>query len=326
MELMRFSRAELGAAQTADEVSPSPGFTFAPKLADWRPSQQNGTPGMIRRREFLIGGGRDRALGFAARRAHRSPTTSGRRWPARPTSSPGAANRGEDPAYLARRYERYEVLLSFNDLWTPAEKRAFLFTPREEFVLPEDRDQRLRRPLPRHRLRRHHHAAGHHGAHDQLARSPPGDKVLEIGTGSGYQSALLTYLTPQVYTIEIIPELAARTRGVYDRLIGAGYREYAVDRHPNRRRLLRLGRGGAVRQDHRHLRHRPHPAAAAATIQARRDHGHSRRPARRAAHPEGGQDGRRGRRRQVARSDIFGGKIIPFVPLTGGHQTNDGAG
>jgi len=28
----------------------------------------------------------------------------------------------------------------------------------------------------------------------------------------------------------------------------------------------------------------------------------------------------------VARSDIFGGKVIPFVPLTGGHQPGDGAG
>ena len=51
--------------------------------------------------------------------------------------------------------------------------------------------------------------------------------MLEIGTGSGYQSALLTYLTSRVYSIEIIPELAARTRGVYDRLIAAGYHEYA---------------------------------------------------------------------------------------------------
>ena len=51
--------------------------------------------------------------------------------------------------------------------------------------------------------------------------------MLEIGTGSGYQSALLTYLTPRVYSIEIIPELAARTRGVYDRLIASGYSEYS---------------------------------------------------------------------------------------------------
>ena len=42
----------------------------------------------------------------------------------------------------------------------------------------------------------------------------PGDKVLEIGTGSGYQAAILAELTPHVYTIEIIRALgeAARTR------------------------------------------------------------------------------------------------------------------
>ena len=56
----------------------------------------------------------------------------------------------------------------------------------------------------------------------------PSDKVLEIGTGSGFQSALLTYLTTRIHSIEIIPELAQRTRGVYDRLIGAGYREYSA--------------------------------------------------------------------------------------------------
>jgi protein-L-isoaspartate(D-aspartate) O-methyltransferase len=36
----------------------------------------------------------------------------------------------------------------------------------------------------------------------------PGDKVLEIGTGSGYQAAVLSELTPHVYTIEIIRALA----------------------------------------------------------------------------------------------------------------------
>jgi protein-L-isoaspartate(D-aspartate) O-methyltransferase len=37
-------------------------------------------------------------------------------------------------------------------------------------------------------------------------------KVLEIGTGSGYQAAILGELAKQVYTIEIIPELADRAR------------------------------------------------------------------------------------------------------------------
>jgi protein-L-isoaspartate(D-aspartate) O-methyltransferase len=40
----------------------------------------------------------------------------------------------------------------------------------------------------------------------------PGDKVLEIGTGSGYQAAILAELGSDVYTIEIIPDLAAHAR------------------------------------------------------------------------------------------------------------------
>ncbi|HZI18347.1 MAG TPA: protein-L-isoaspartate(D-aspartate) O-methyltransferase [Pyrinomonadaceae bacterium] len=40
------------------------------------------------------------------------------------------------------------------------------------------------------------------------------DKVLEIGTGSGYQAAVLGEVAGEVYTIEIIPELAERSRKV----------------------------------------------------------------------------------------------------------------
>ncbi|MDZ7266005.1 MAG: protein-L-isoaspartate(D-aspartate) O-methyltransferase [candidate division KSB1 bacterium] len=36
------------------------------------------------------------------------------------------------------------------------------------------------------------------------------EKVLEIGTGSGYEAALLSHLCEEVYSVEIIPELAAR--------------------------------------------------------------------------------------------------------------------
>ena len=57
------------------------------------------------------------------------------------------------------------------------------------------------------------------------------DRVLEIGTGSGYQAAVLAGLVKQVYSIEIIGALAERARGVLDRLgydnietrIGDGY-------------------------------------------------------------------------------------------------------
>ena len=41
----------------------------------------------------------------------------------------------------------------------------------------------------------------------------PGDTVLEIGTGSGYQAAVLSPLVDRVYTIEIVPELGERAAG-----------------------------------------------------------------------------------------------------------------
>ena len=45
-----------------------------------------------------------------------------------------------------------------------------------------------------------------------------GDRVLEIGTGSGYQAAVLAELTAHVYTIEIIPTLAERAEETLRRL------------------------------------------------------------------------------------------------------------
>ena len=53
----------------------------------------------------------------------------------------------------------------------------------------------------------------------------PTDRVLEIGTGSGYQAAILGELAAQVYTIEIVPELAERARGA---LSAAGYQNVHV--------------------------------------------------------------------------------------------------
>ena len=53
-----------------------------------------------------------------------------------------------------------------------------------------------------------------------LLRIGPEDKVLEIGTGSGYQAAILAELTRNVYSIEIVPELASAAR---DRLKRLGY-------------------------------------------------------------------------------------------------------
>jgi protein-L-isoaspartate(D-aspartate) O-methyltransferase len=277
----------------------------------------------MRRREFLIGAAASVAAAWPAYAGPPKPFGPDL-WPPMGARSEFvawmAANRGEDPTYLGRRYDRYKVLLSFNDLWTQADKRAFLMTPREEFVLPEDRENAY---------------VGHYlDIGFGVSITPPGtmgrmtsalnirgsDNVLEIGTGSGFQSALLTYLTSRVHSIEIIPELAARTRGVYDRLIGAGYREYGAiatrssdgyygweDAAPFDKIIVTCG-----------IDHIPPPL-----LQQLKPSGIMVIP----IGPPGAQhivkvvktvgpDGAP----SVARSDIFGGKVIPFVPLSGGHQ------
>jgi protein-L-isoaspartate(D-aspartate) O-methyltransferase len=52
-----------------------------------------------------------------------------------------------------------------------------------------------------------------------------GMKVLEIGTGSGYQAAVLAEIGADVYTIEIVPELALRSQQTLEAL---GYRNVQV--------------------------------------------------------------------------------------------------
>lgn len=59
----------------------------------------------------------------------------------------------------------------------------------------------------------------------ELAQPDPSDRVLEIGTGSGYQAAVLAELVQHVYTIEIEPALAQRANQALDRI---GYRNVTV--------------------------------------------------------------------------------------------------
>ncbi|MDX8411896.1 MAG: protein-L-isoaspartate(D-aspartate) O-methyltransferase [Mariprofundaceae bacterium] len=44
----------------------------------------------------------------------------------------------------------------------------------------------------------------------ELGRFKPGDRVLEVGAGSGYHAAIIGQIASEVFTIEIIPELADR--------------------------------------------------------------------------------------------------------------------
>ena len=135
-------------------------------------------------------------------------------------------NRGEDPKILSLRWERYLFLRGNRDFVNERNGRAFLLTPRDEFVLKRDIWRSYERdfhdigfgvtisgPLVVSRM-------------TSTIDVQPGEKVLEIGTGSGYQSAYLANLTDKVWSIEIIKPLAERTRGVYDALIERGYSEY----------------------------------------------------------------------------------------------------
>ena len=59
----------------------------------------------------------------------------------------------------------------------------------------------------------------------ELARPSPGDRALEVGTGSGYQAAVLSQLVSHVYTIEIVEPLA---RSAEQRLKNLGYTNVTV--------------------------------------------------------------------------------------------------
>lgn len=100
----------------------------------------------------------------------------------------------------------------------PEVLQAMRVTPRHEFVPEEVRDRAYEdRPLP----------IGYGQTISQpfivalmtdLLDLEPGDKVLEIGTGSGYQAAVLSPLAEEVYSIEIVPELGERAGEALDRL------------------------------------------------------------------------------------------------------------
>ena len=80
--------------------------------------------------------------------------------------------------------------------------------PRHEFVSKAYRGSAYIDDPPVHRAWSDDFPALHCGLYDGGAKLKGGEKVLEIGTGSGYQAAVLAELSAAVYTIEIIKSLA----------------------------------------------------------------------------------------------------------------------
>ncbi|MDR3470389.1 MAG: protein-L-isoaspartate O-methyltransferase [Devosia sp.] len=142
-------------------------------------------------------------------------------------------HRGEEPTFLSERYDRFQQMVAHSDLWNDRNRRAFLMAPRERFVTAPNLD----RAYQVHYLDIGFGVTitGPNTVGRMTNSIDPqfGEKVLEIGTGSGYQSAYLSNLTDQVYTVEIIAPLFKRTGGLYDRLIAEGYGEYKTIQRKN---------------------------------------------------------------------------------------------
>ena len=225
-------------------------------------------------------------------------------------------NRGEAAEMLGERWDRYQVLLANKDLWDARNKRAFLMTPREEFVLKQNLG------------RAYEHAfldigfgvtiSGPHLVGRMTSAIDPkaGEKVLEIGTGSGYQSAYLSNLTDKVWSIEIIKPLAERTRATYDALIQRGYSEFAGITSKNADGYYGWEEAGPFDKIivTCGIDHIPPPL-----LQQLKTGGIMAIP----VGPPGAQrvlkvtkDLAKDGSITIARSDIFNGKIVPFVPFT----------
>jgi len=106
------------------------------------------------------------------------------------------------------------------DVTDPAVLAAVAEVPRHLFVPEKYRDEAYEdRPLPigqGQTISQPYIVA----LMTQALRLTPTSRVLEIGTGSGYQSAILAHITPHVWSVETLPELAATAR---ERLHGLGY-------------------------------------------------------------------------------------------------------
>jgi protein-L-isoaspartate(D-aspartate) O-methyltransferase len=76
-------------------------------------------------------------------------------------------------------------------------------------------------------------------AMSEAAEISAGERCLEIGTGSGYQAAILAELCAETYSIEYLPEVAAFGRANLESL------GYLASSHPERALFLRVGDGYA---------------------------------------------------------------------------------
>lgn len=148
--------------------------------------------------------------------------------PKAPLSSPGSPGREPgDPSLAAQRRALLETTLRTPpyDIGDERVLEALAAVPREDFCLEGNRHLAYRNtPLPigfGQTISQPYIVAF---MTEQL-KPKPTDRVLEIGTGSGYQAAVLSPLVKHVYTIEIVEPLA---REATERLSRLGYENITV--------------------------------------------------------------------------------------------------
>lgn len=143
--------------------------------------------------------------------------------PPRPMKSP--ATQSDVDAAATSREQMVKSQLEYRGIRDPRVLTAMRKVPRDRFVLPEFRDR-----------------AYDDGAlpigYDQTISQPyivafmtealqliGKERVLEIGTGSGYQAAVLAELVPEVYSVELIEPLARRAEKTLTEL---GYTNFKI--------------------------------------------------------------------------------------------------
>lgn len=143
----------------------------------------------------------------------------------------GAPDGPAAPDWAAQRQRMVEEQIRARGVTDPATLAAMLAVPRHEFVPEEERALSYRDyPLP----------IGYEQTISQpyivaymteALRVTRGQRVLEIGTGSGYQAAVLAAIGVDVYSIEIVEPLGRRAAALLERLgyrvqvrVGDGYR------------------------------------------------------------------------------------------------------
>jgi protein-L-isoaspartate(D-aspartate) O-methyltransferase len=142
------------------------------------------------------------------------------------------AKSNENPDALSRKWDRGQVIQARGDLRDPELLKAFLFAPREFFArrynykkayddtaIPIGHGQTISGPHMVMRM-------------TQAIEPRREDRILEIGTGSGYQSSVLAELCDHVYSIEIVSPLYLETDGIFKKL-AARFPEYAAVKRRN---------------------------------------------------------------------------------------------